>query len=81
MEKLMSAIWHFYVGNDTAPWIVALSRAVVGAMIVGGLGFLAVWQATDDVKVLVTAGVTPALTHLALRFGLEGVIDTGKKPE
>lgn len=75
----MNGIWHAYVGNDTAPWIVALMRAVVGAVITGGLGFLAVWQSTDEVKVLVTAGVTPALTYLSLRFGLEGVIDTGKK--
>lgn len=78
MEKVMDNLYHLYVGNDRPPWAVALTRAFVGAAIIGGLGFLAVWQATDDVKVLVTAGVTPALTHLALRFGLEGIVDTGK---
>ena len=79
MKALMDNMRHLYVGNDRPPWAVALTRAIVGAVIIGGLGFLAVWQATDDVKVLITAGVTPALTHLALRFGLEGFVDSGKR--
>lgn len=81
MDKVMNELWHVYVGNDRAPWIVALARAIVGAVIIGGLGFLGMWTQTDDVKLLIISGLTPALTHLALRFGIEGVIDTGKKPE
>jgi len=46
---------------------------------VGGLGFLAVWSSTDDVKTLVTAGLTPALTSFALRLGVEGYVDSRKK--
>ena len=61
------------------PWQVATARAVVSAVIVGGLGFLAVWSQTDDVKTLVAAGLTPALTALAMRLGLEGAIDTRTK--
>ncbi len=59
-----------------SPWQVAAVRAVVSAAIVGALGFLTVWSQTDDVKTLVTAGLTPFLTTLALRLGLEGFVDT-----
>ncbi len=75
----MDGIWHAYVGNDTAPWIVALARALLSGIVVGVLAFLAVWPETDDVRVLVSAGLTPGLTVFAIRFGLEGVIDTGKR--
>ena len=56
----------------------AAFRAVLGAVIVGGLGFLAIWSQTDELKVLLTAGLVPALTHLGIRLGVEGVIDTRK---
>ena len=62
------------------PWKVAAARAILSAVIVGGLGFLAVWQTTDDVKTLIVAGLTPALTTLAMRLGLEGAIDSRRTP-
>ena len=56
-------------------WKIAAARAIVSAVIVGGLGFLAVWTTTDDIKTLIIAGLTPALTTLGMRFGIEGTLD------
>ena len=61
------------------PWQIALARAGFSAVIVGGLGFLAVWSQTDDTQTLVAAGLTPALTTLATRMGIEGAVDSRKK--
>lgn len=54
----------------TRPQIV---QGLVGAFIVGALGFLAIWSQTDDVKVLTTAGLVPAFTHLGIALGIRGV--------
>jgi len=59
-------------------WITAGLRAVVSAVIVGGLGFLTVWATTDELKSLIIAGLVPALTVLATRLGIEGSIDAAK---
>ena len=69
---------HAFIGNDTPPWIVAGARGFLGALISGSLGFLVTWQGTDEVKVLVSAGVTPFLTYLGIRLGIEGFIDARK---
>lgn len=69
---------HAIIGNDTHPAIVAAARAVLGSFIFGALGFLAMWSSTDEVKVLIIAGLTPFLTNLGLRFALEGFIDVRK---
>ena len=58
-----------------SPWKIAAARAILSALIVGGLGFLAVWQTTDDTKILIVSGLTPFLTTLAMRLGLEGYVD------
>ena len=79
MEKLMNELYHLYVGNGRPPWAVAFTRAIIGASLIGAAAFLVMWSQTDEVKVLVIAGLTPFIGHLALRFGVEGVIDTGKK--
>ena len=79
MEKLMDEFRHLYVGNGRPPWAVALTRALVGAALIGAAAFLAMWSQTDDVKTLVIAGLTPAIGHLLYRFGVEGYIDTGRK--
>ena len=79
MEKAMNGIWHSYVGNDTKPWIVALVRAIVSAALLGASGFLTMWSQTDEVKLLIIAGLTPAVGLLILRFGIEGIVDTGKR--
>lgn len=71
-------IKHCIVGNDMPPWVVALCRGFAAALIAGAISFFAVWQNTDDVRVLVSAGAVPFLTTLAWRFGLEGTIDQRK---
>ena len=77
----MDWLWkHAIVGNDTSPWVVAAARALFGATIVGMTGFLAVWQGSDDPKVLVSASLGPFLSYLAVRFGIEGYIDNNLKP-
>ena len=77
----MNWLWkHAIVGNDTSPWVVAGTRALIGATITGALSFFTVWQGTDDVRVLVSAGVVPFLSYLGVRLGIEGVIDTRMKP-
>ena len=71
----MNQMYHLYVGNDRAPWAVALTRALVGAALIGAAACLTAWQLTDETKARVSAGLLLATCHLPLRFGLEGVID------
>jgi len=59
----------------SSSWKIAAGRAVLSAVIVGGLGFLAVWATTTDPRTLVIAALTPALTSFALRLGVEGTLD------
>ena len=73
-----TVLFHALIGNDTHPALVAAARAVLGSFILGGLGLLAMWATTDEVKVLIIAGLTPFLTNLGLRFGFEGFIDVRK---
>ena len=61
------------------PWQIAATRAVLSASLVGGLGFLAVWTQTSDPRTLVAAGLTPALTVLVTRLGVEGTVDSKAK--
>ena len=56
-------------------WKIAAGRALLSAVIVGGLGFLAVWSQTDEPKTLIIAGLTPALTTIGMRLGIEGAMD------
>ena len=71
-------IRHYVVGNDRPPWTISLVRGIISAIITGALAFLATWTQTDDVKLIISATMTPALTVLMVRFGLEGSIDTRK---
>lgn len=75
---MLDWLYHKFVGNDEHPLIVAACRALAGAMIVGGTGFLGVWQSTDDVKILISAGVGPFLSYLGVRLGVEGALDSWK---
>ena len=54
---------------------IAAGRALLSAVIVGGLGFLAVWSQTDEPKTLIISGLTPALTTIGMRLGIEGAMD------
>lgn len=62
------------------PWKVAFIRGVLTALVTGALAFLAVWSTSDDPKTLVIASLTPFLTTLAIRFGLEGAWDSRRPP-
>lgn len=66
----------------TAEFKVALIRAVITAIVIGAMAFMATWSQTDDVKTIVIATLTPMVGVLAARFGVEGLIDTkaGAKP-
>ena len=59
-------------------WKIAAARAIVSAVIVGGLGFLATWSQTSDLKLLIIAGLTPALTTIGMRLGVEGFQDRAR---
>ena len=56
-------------------WQIAATRAVLTALVVGALGALAMWSQTESLKQVAIAGLTPALTVLALRLGAEGIYD------
>ena len=78
MELRDTRAAHALIGNDTKPWIVALARSFVSASLVGALSFFAIWQGTDDIKLLVSAFWVPFITTLGTRFVAEGLIDTFK---
>jgi hypothetical protein len=59
---------------------VAAVRAVLGGLVLGGLGFLAIWSQTTDERILAIAFAQPFLTYIGLRLGIEGVYDASKKP-
>ena len=61
--------------SEGTSWQIAAVRAVINGAIVGGLAFLAMWATTDEAKTLIIAGVTPFLTTLATRLGIEGYVD------
>lgn len=65
-----------FTGDNS--WKVAAARAAVSAVIVGSIAALGVWSQTDELKTIVIAGGTPALTVLAARLGIEGAIDSKK---
>jgi len=60
------------------PWQVAILRAIIGGLVLGGASFLAVWATTDEVKTLVIAFGTPFLGTIATRGMSEGWWDTVK---
>lgn len=60
----------------TTPFNVAFQRAAVQSLVTGLLIFFTTWQTTDDVKVLATTTAIGVLTPLAMRFGVEGYLDT-----
>ena len=71
-------IAHALLGNDTAPWIVAFARGLLGALLTGGISFFGIWSQTDDIRLLVTSFMVPFMSYLSLRFGLEGAVDRNK---
>ena len=60
-------------------WKIAAGRAVLSAVIVGGLAFLAAWSQTNELKLLLIPSLTAALTVLATRLGVEGTLDRPRK--
>ena len=69
---------HALLGNDTAPWTVAFARGLLEAVLTGGIAFFGIWSQTDDIRLLITAGMVPFLSTLLLRFAAEGLVDSGK---
>lgn len=59
-------------------WKVATIRAVAGALVLGSISAVAMWSATNDLGLIVRAGLTPALLYLAARLGIEGYVDSKK---
>lgn len=66
--------------TEGTAWAVAFVRGLVAAGITGGAGFLAVWSTTNDVKTLIIAGLGPFIAALAVRFGVEGAVDSRVRP-
>ena len=60
---------------NSATLIQAGTRAVIGAVLLGAAGFLVMFATTNDVKTLIIAGLTPAVSHLLWRLGIEGTSD------
>ncbi len=75
---MIDFLYHVLVGNDSHPMMVAAARAIVGGVITGAISFLGIWQTTDELKVLITAGVLPFLTYIGARLGIEGPLDNWK---
>lgn len=71
-------MFHALLGNDAHPAVTAVARALVGAALTGALAFLVAWENTDDVQVLIRAGLTPFILYLMVRGGVEGVVDVQK---
>lgn len=57
-------------------WKVAAIRGGITALGTGALAALTVWTQTDDAKTIAIAGLTPALTIVVARFGVEGTLDS-----
>lgn len=58
---------------------VAIARALIGALIAGGLTILTTWQGgADGVRVLLPSFLVPFLTVLAIRGGFEGAYDAAR---
>jgi len=57
-------------------WKVAAIRGFITATCTGALAALATWSQTDELKVIAIAGLTPFLTIIVARFGVEGAIDS-----
>lgn len=62
--------------GDNNTWKIAAARAFVQAAVAAALAALAVWTQTDDMKTIIIAAATPALTILGARLGVEGYVDS-----
>lgn len=57
-------------------WKVAAIRGGITALGTGALAALTTWTQTDEVKIIAIAGLTPAITIMVARFGVEGTLDS-----
>ena len=76
--NLKNLAYHWIVGNDTAPWIVAAARGAVLAFITAAIAFFQIWAQTDDIKLLISVPGAMFFTVLSGRWAAEGLIDTWK---
>lgn len=75
---MIGLAYHYLIGNDVPPWGVALARGIFGAVVVGGLAFFNAWAQTDDIPFLIRTTGIAVLSWIALRAGIEGIIDQRK---
>jgi hypothetical protein len=71
-------LYHNLVGNDTPPWAVAAARGLFGAFVVGGLAGFNAWAETDDIAFIIRTTGIAVFGWLAVRAGIEGILDTWK---
>ena len=76
---MVSAMYHIFYGNDAPAWATAGARAMVTAVGLGVLSWLAVWTAGAGAQAQVAAGLTPFIGTIIARFGLEGAVDARKE--
>ena len=57
-------------------WQVAALRGALTALATGALAALAMWTQTGSLKQIAVAGLTPLITILVARFGVEGAVDS-----
>jgi hypothetical protein len=59
-------------------WQIAATRGTITAIGTGLLSALATWTQTDELKVIAIAGLSPTVTIMVARFGVEGAVDSQK---
>lgn len=76
---MQDLFYHWIVGNDVPPWCVALARGFLGAFIVGGLAAFNAWGQSDDLTFIIRATGVAVFGFLAVRAGIEGILDQSTK--
>jgi hypothetical protein len=67
--------------NTSSTFSTALLRGIYVALVSGAIAGLTLYQQTDDEKAAVITGILTALSALAMRGGLEGVVDNNRQKE
>ena len=69
---------HFVIGNDTPPWLVAVTRALIFGSLLGLGALVTAWQSGESGEDLAKAFVGALMAYVILRAGVEGYIDQRK---
>ena len=76
--NLKDLAYHWIVGNDTPPWIVAGARGLLQAFLLAALSFFSIWAQVDDVKLLISTPAEVFFGVLLFRWIGEGALDSWK---